>query len=589
MYDLLIKGGTIIDGTQAPRFFGDLAIKNGIVERIDGNIPADRARRVIDATGKIVAPGVIDSHTHYDAQLFWDPYASNTGWHGGTTVAIGNCGFGFAPCRRDKASQDRVMLLMEHTEQIAPAAMREGLDWDWESLPDWIAKLRRLNKGVNVAVHMPLNILMAYVMGMDAAKTRAPTPPEMQRMKDLLNEGMDAGAIGFAFTFQGFLTNHVDYDGSLMPTDAMQPDVAYRLAEVLRERGHGVVQINCDKVGGTDNKFIAKEIAKISGQRVLSNLLSVFEGAGDGHLARLAWLDECEREGLNVFSQGMQFRPWVEFAVTDTNMWDPVPFLRSFSVANREEKLRMARDPQFRADLNRDYDPARMVTCGGWLETYIVIDPQSSGRFARYKGQTIGAIAEQEGATGADIFLDLIAESDAKAQFRTTKMMVDDVDIVADIMAHKRVVAGTSDGGAHNKFWAGGYYATDEIKFFSRETNKLDLELLHAKFSLLPARALGLHQRGALIEGWAADAYIYDYDKIDYPPVFEKKFDLPGGEWRVDLPSIGIDWTIVNGEPTLKGMEPTGAYPGRIVSSAGAEADARLRDTDKSTLRQAAE
>ena len=589
MYDLLIKGGTIIDGTQSPRFVGDLAIKDGIVERIDGNIRSDRAKRVIDATGKIVAPGVIDSHTHYDAQMFWDPYASNTGWHGGTTVAIGNCGFGFAPCERDPAKQARVMKLMEHTEQIAADAMRAGLDWDWDDLPSWINRLRRVNKGVNVAVHMPLNILMAYVMGMDEAKTRAPTREEMGRMKILLNEGMEAGAIGFAFTFQGFLANHVDFDGSFMPTDCMQPEVAYELAEVLRDRGHGVIQVNCDKVGGTDNKYIAKELAKVSGQRVLFNLLSVFEGSDGAHVSRLEWLDEVEKEGLNIYSQGHQFRPWVEFTVNDTNMWDPVPFLRQFCVADKAEKLRMAADSTFRAELKRDYDPKMMVTCGGGLGTYMLINDNGSGRFAKYKGETLATIVEREQSNIVDVFLDLVLESEGAADFRTTKMLVDDVDIVGPIMEHKRVVAGTSDGGAHNKFWAGGYYPTDIIKFFSRETNKFDLELLHAKFSLLPARALGLHKRGALIEGWAADAYIYDYDKIDHPPVFEKKYDLPGGEWRVDLPSIGIDWTIVNGEPTLKGMEPTGAYPGRIVGSAGAEMDERLNRPVEARVLEAAE
>ena len=585
MYDLLIKGGTIIDGTQAPRFFGDLAIKNGIVERIDGDISASKAKRVIDATGKVVAPGVIDSHTHYDAQMFWDPYASNTGWHGGTTVSIGNCGFGFAPCQRDPVKQNRVMKLMEHTEQIAPDAMRAGLDWDWESLPDWINRLRGVNKGVNVAVHMPLNILMAYVMGMEDSKNRAPTAEEMGRMKLLLNEGMDAGAIGFAFTYQGFLANHVDFDGSFMPTDCMQPEIAYELAEVLRDRGHGVIQVNCDKVGGTDNKYVVRELAKASGQRVLFNLLSVFEGSENEHVSRLEWLDEIEREGLNVYSQGMQFRPWMEFAVNDTNTWDPVPFLRQFCVADEAEKLRMARDPAFRAELKRDYDPKMMVTCGGWLETYMLIDDCGGGRFAKYKGETLATVVERENGNIVDIFLDLVLDSSAKAQFRTTKMMVDDPDIVGTIMEHKRVVAGTSDGGAHSKFWAGGYYPTDIIKFFSRETDKFDLELLHAKFSRLPARALGLDRRGALVEGWAADAYIYDYQKIDHPPMFQKVYDLPGGEWRVDLPSIGIEWTIVNGEPTLKGMESTGAYPGRIVGSAGAEMDEMLRQpVDRSLM-----
>ena len=208
MYDLLVKGGTIIDGTSAPRFFGDIAIKDGVIERIASMIPETQAKQVIDATGKIVAPGVVDGHTHYDAQFFWDPYATNSGWHGVTTVAVGNCGFGFAPCKPDEESRNRIIKMMEHTEQIAVPAMRAGLPWNWESLPDFLQQLGKLNKGVNVAMYMPINPLMAYVMGLDEAKKRAPTEAEMQQMKDLLNESMDAGAIGFAFSWQGEETNH---------------------------------------------------------------------------------------------------------------------------------------------------------------------------------------------------------------------------------------------------------------------------------------------------------------------------------------------------------------------------------------------
>jgi N-acyl-D-aspartate/D-glutamate deacylase len=576
MYDLLIKGGTVIDGTQTARFFGDVAIKDGVIERIDRGIPSSRARRVIDAEGKIVAPGVIDTHTHYDAPLFWDPYASNTGWHGGTTVAIGNCGFGFAPCRPDGASQDRLMQMMEHTEQIAVPAMREAMDWDWESFPDWINRLRRLKKGVNVAAHVPLNCLMAYVMGMEEAKTRKPTPAEMGQMKRLLNEAMEAGAIGYAFTFQGQTTNHVDIDGSLLPTDAMDPSVAYELAEVLADRGHGCIQLNCDKIGLHDYRYVAEEVARISGQRVIYNTLAYLpgEGAVEGLQDRLRWLDRMERQGLNIYGQGTQFRHWTEFKVPESNAWDPIVFLRKFSVADRAGKLRMARDPEFRNALRRDYDPAAMVL-GGSFEGITLTDPAGANRFAADVGMSLGDIAARDGVHVADVLMDLVAESDGDAMFK--KQQTPEPDVVVDIMRHKRAIAGTSDGGAHNKFWAGGFYATDEIMWWSRETNLVDLELLHNRFSLLPARSLGLQKRGALLEGWAADLYIYDYEKIGYPPAFVRRTDLPGGEWKVDVPSIGIEWTIVNGEPTLQGMTPTGAYPGRLVGNSGDAIDEQLR------------
>jgi len=576
MYDLLIKEATIIDGTQTARFFGDIAIRDGIVERIDGHIPAARARQVIDAAGLIVAPGVVDSHTHYDAPLFWDPYASNTGWHGGTTVAIGNCGFGFAPCARDRIAQDRIMQMMEHTEQISPTAMRLAMDWDWESFPQWIDRLRRLDKAVNVAAHVPLNVLMAYVMTMEEAKRRTPTRAEMDRMKFLLDEAMEAGAIGFAFTFQGDRTNHVDFDGSLLPTDAMKPEVAFELAEVLRDRGHGCIQINCDKVGHVDNRFVAEEVARVSGQRVIYNTLAYFPTKdGEDHVSRLKWLDDMNRQGLNIYGQGTQFRHWVEFTALDTNMWDPVECLRAFSVAPNEEKVRLAADDTFRSALRDGYDPDAMGVAGGPFERYLLVDSAGAANYADGENLCLGEIAKRENVPVTDLFMDLIARSGGKALFRNDAEKVDP-EVMADLLRNSRAIAGTSDGGAHSKFWAGGYYATDQIKWFSRETGVLDLELLHNRFSLLPARALGLNRRGALLEGWAADLYIYDHERIDYPPAFEKKHDLPGNEWRVDLPSIGIEWTIVNGEPTLRGMAPTGVFPGRLVGNGGADIDAHL-------------
>jgi N-acyl-D-aspartate/D-glutamate deacylase len=234
----------------------------------------------------------------------------------------------------------------------------------------------------------------------------------------------------------------------------------------------------------------------------------------------------------------------------------------------------MARDPEFRAALLRDYDPAAMVV-GGTFDDYVLTDAGGAKRYAGDAGRSLGEIAARDGAHVADVFMDLVAESDGQAVFR--KSAKEDPDIVQLIMKHKRAIAGTSDGGAHSKFWAGGYYPTDEIKWWSRETGKVDLEVLHNRFSLLPARALGLHKRGALVEGWAADLYIYDHEKIDYPPNFVLRHNLPGGEWRVDVPSIGIDWTIVNGEPTLKGMDPTGAFPGRLVGNSGQAIDDLLR------------
>ena len=575
MYDLLVKGGTIIDGTSAPRFFGDIAIKDGVIERIASMIPETQAKQVIDATGKIVAPGVVDGHTHYDAQFFWDPYATNSGWHGVTTVAVGNCGFGFAPCKPDEESRNRIIKMMEHTEQIAVPAMRAGLPWNWESLPDFLQQLGKLNKGVNVAMYMPINPLMAYVMGLDEAKKRAPTEAEMQQMKDLLNESMDAGAIGFAFSWQGEETNHVDFDGSLMPSDAMDIEVAYSLADVLAERGHGSIQVNCTHTGYQDNSHIIEELARRSRGRILFNSISLGAQVPPEEMYKqLDWLDDMESKGLNVYAQSTIFRPWIQFTALTTNHFDPVKWMREFCVASPEKQLELCADEQFRDEIKGAYNPKDLVTAGGSFEFYKLVDPKSE-KYAQYSGHPLGDIAEAACCHVTEVFFEVIAESKGEAIFSLSSQN-DDAEIMAKLMNHKRAIAGTSDGGAHSKFWAGGYYPTDAIKWFTRETNAVDLEVVHHHLSQIPARALGLHKRGILVEGHAADMFIYDHDKIDYASQFEVRHDQPGDEWRVVITSKGIEWTIVNGEPTLHGMEPTGAYSGRVLSNGGAALDEKL-------------
>src|SRR5262249_19832316 len=239
-YDIQIKGGTIVDGTRVPRFRGDVWIKDGKVAQIGGQAPGF-AKQVIDADGLIVAPGFVDLHTHYDAQIRWDPYCTISGWHGVTSVVLGNCGFGFAPVKPD--FRERSMLTMTRTEAIPYASMEEGMPWEWETIPEYLDNLERIPKGVNVIQYMPTASLMTYVMGLDAAKTRARRPAERAEMKRLLHEGMDAGLCGFSIQRLGPNSVQADFDGSPMVTDTMADDDILALAEVLAERGEGFVQI----------------------------------------------------------------------------------------------------------------------------------------------------------------------------------------------------------------------------------------------------------------------------------------------------------------------------------------------------------
>ncbi|MDB5428926.1 MAG: hypothetical protein JWP35_42 [Caulobacter sp.] len=576
-FDVVVAGGTIVDGTQVPRFVADIGIKDGVIVQIGGNLSAD-ATEVIDATGKIVAPGVIDIHTHYDAQLHWDPYATNSGWHGTTTIGVGNCGFGFAPCRPEL--RDRYMQMMETTEQVPVGAMRVALGWDWETFPEWIEHLKRVPKGVNVASYVPLNPLLIYVMGLEAAKSRPATPAERQRMKDELHRAMDAGAIGFGFSYQGNHNTHIDCDGTPMPTDVMAREDIFALAEVLRERGEGAIQALVDTPGARFGE-VALEVARISGRPVVHNVTLVNEYLPTYHEEILDMLDRAEDEGLSVFTQTLTMRGWNEFKASDWDIWNISPIWREFTFAgDKAAKLAKAQDEDFRRRLRETYRPEDLAPVGGPLETYVLNQAHGCAPWDQYVGKSVGEITTALGREFAtDVFMDILVGTAMDADFVLPEAMSSDTGKVAEVLRHRRTIPGTSDGGAHVKFWSGGQYSTDLIMWMVRENGLMTLEELHHKLSYLPARVLGLHKRGALVEGHAADLYIYDYDKLGYVHGrYDIVNDLPDGDWRRVCKPQGIERVMVNGQTTfINGAECTGALPGRLVGGSGAEVDRKLQ------------
>jgi N-acyl-D-amino-acid deacylase len=576
-YDLLIRNGLIIDGTRVPRFIGDIGIRDGVIEKIGASLPVEGAGRVIDAAGHIVAPGVIDPHTHYDAQVHWDPYCTNSGWHGNTTVVVGNCGFGFMPCR--PADRDRYMLMMENTEQVPLQAMRKALPWTWESFPEWMAHMRALNKGVNLAAYMPLNSLMIYVMGYEAAKSRGATAAERLQMRDLLNEAMDAGAIGFGFSHLNEFNTHKDTDGSPMPTDAMRVEDAYYLAEVLRERDEGVIQCLCElPPGHVANRDTVEKLAEASGRPVLLNIITPVDAMPDYHRSLLTWLDEMEAKGLNIYGQAFVNRSWNQLTAIEYDQWATTsPAFGIFTAAGVPQKIALAGDPAFRQRAAGEYNPATWAGAGGPLESFKLVDPKGAAGFEAHAGRLLGEIAADRGTSVVEVFLDLVAGSQCLAELRTTLATSTDPVKSAEVLLHKRVLSGTSDGGAHIKFHSGGQYATDNIIWLSRQEGLISLEEMHYKQSYLPARVIGLDRRGALLEGYAADLFIYDLETLGYNrEQYETVHDLPEGDWRRVARAEGVEWVIVNGEPIFHRGQCTQATPGRMLSAGGRERDLAL-------------
>ena len=574
-YDLIVRNGTVVDGTGYARRVADVAVSGGVVQKI-GGLENARGAREIDASGLIVAPGVVDVHTHFDAQLHWDPYCTGSSWHGTTTVVMGNCGFGYAPCHVE--DRDRVMRMMVNSEQVPYASQKAGIHWDWVTFPEWMDHLRRVPKGLNMGMLLPLNPLLVYVMG-DGAGKRSATPAERQQMRNILNEAMDAGAAGFGFSHLGNGNGHVDHDGSPVPTDLMDPEEVYNLARVLRERGEGVIQSNV-QLRQEVRREISENVARISGRPVIHNVIQIFdepkgEYATPAAIAlanrwrdTIAWVDQMQDEGLNIFLQSVSFRGFIEIKIEDSTLFMNIPVLEEFQLApTREAKTALLGDPDFRQRARDAYRPELFMTIGGGPDRYILSSAKGSKKYAPHEGKRIGEIAALADSREIDILFDILLETDMDADFMLPDVSSFDAGKIVEMVRHPRVIAGTADGGAHVKMMAFNFWSTDMIKWLVRDEKRLTLEEIHNILSYRPARAFELKGRGAIMEGYAADLMIYDLAELGYRDRYVTVADLPGGEWRRTAPALGMKFVLVNGEVIMTDGQASGAFPGEVVTN----------------------
>ena len=567
-YDILIKGGTIVDGTRTPRYMSDIAIKGGKIAKIGGLVQSTAAR-VLDAQGCIVAPGFVDLHTHYDAQIQWDPYCTLSGWHGVTSVAIGNCGFGFAPSRVE--DRDRAMLSMTRNEAIPYAAMKAGMRWDWVTFPEFISSLERIPKGVNCLTYVPLTPLYAWVMGWDGAKTRRPTEAELREMVQLVHEGMDAGACGWSAQVLGTTSVQRDYDGTPMITDLMTEHEILTFATILAERDEGLIELAYEETGeegrplaeSTMNFF--EKVAATAKRPVLYQAVTPNAVHPEQHRARLRWLERCAQRGIRVFGQGATRRGGFELTFEDWNLFDETVAWREVTLGTPAERKAKMQDPEMRRRLRKEWDsgtrPTRVVQGSvGSLTVLETVKPE----LQHYAGQTVQEIADNEGKHVIDALLDLVIADDMGTEFRADTQGRDVAQYTAEVLDSLYTVPGVSDGGAHVKFLTGGIFPTELLMWLVRDEHVLSLEDAHYKLSYLPAFLGGFKDRGFLREGAPADIVVYDLDKLEITPS-EVAEDLPGGEWRRIQKAKGYNWIMVNGQVTFEDGEPTGALPGKFL------------------------
>ena len=558
-YDVVIKDGLIFDGTGAPRVRGDVAISGGRVAAM-GRIDASDARDVIDARGMHVAPGFVDLHTHYDAQLFWDPYCTMSGWHGITSVAIGNCGFGFAPVEPEL--REYAMRSMTRVEAIPYESMRLGMPWDWVTFPEFLDSLDATPKALNVLPYVPVGPMLVHVLGLEGAKAgRCPTDEEHRRLAAMLHASMDAGGCGWSaqrLPPTGPAAVQRDWDGTAMPTDVMHDETCRVLARVLAARNQGVQQVTLTTDDIRHDLAHLEEIASLSGRPVLHNVVQAFEDRPHVHRRAIEWLERCRERGIPVYGQGVTTDAGFTFTLEDWNLYDDSEAWMEATTGSVDERLHKLADPGRRQGL-KDKMPG-VATAP--LETVTVLSPRTS-ETERFREMSVRQVADATGKHPVDAMLDIAVADRLRTLFYASPPQGTS-DLLREIVQYPHMLFGVSDGGAHTKFLTAGRYPTETLSDQVRDNQWITYEEAHRRLSALPAQLAGFRDRGVLRVDGPADVVIYDPAGLSVGPN-EVVEDLPGGEWRRIQRASGYHAVFVNGVRTIADDVETNRYPGHLL------------------------
>jgi N-acyl-D-aspartate/D-glutamate deacylase len=557
VFDLLIRGGTLVDGTGAPSRTADVAVRDGRIAMI-GRVD-DRATRTLDADGLLVTPGFVDIHTHYDAQLHWDPTASPASWHGVTTVLTGNCGFTLAPSRPDDV--DWLLQMLSRVEGMSADALAAGVTFRGGGLGDFLAGLEG-RVGVNVGANVGHCAVRRYVMGDDASE-RPATDDEVARMRDLVRDAMRDGAMGFT---SSQLDLHVAHDGRGVPSNHAAPDELVALAEVLGEFGRGSIEfIPRSFLDGYDDgdRDLMLRMAHASRRPVHLNTLTAMPHAPDGWKRSLDFAEGAARDGLEVHPMFAANRQGVHFALGSTFLFDEMASFRdtlTLPSPAREERLR---DPTLRDQMRAELADARgrsFVFTWDALRVESVARPEHS----RYVDRSVRELADELGADPLDAFLDLSLADDLQMQFtRATPPSPERRAAVETMIRSDVTMAGSSDGGAHVLSFCGADFTTRLLTEWVPDV--LPLEAAVARLSRVPARAYGILDRGVLAEGAAADINVIDPDRLSAADAPRYVCDFPAGSGRFVVDAEGYIATIVNGVVLLEDGIWTGTTPGCVL------------------------
>ena len=558
MADLVIRGALLCDGSGREAAHGDLAVSGGRIAAV-GRV-AERGAREIDGAGLALAPGFIDVHTHYDCQLFWDPQASPSPWHGVTTVVMGNCGFTIAPCR--EADRETLMQLLLFVEGMPIETLRAGIGWAWEDFAGYLGALERRGVGPNVAAFIGHSAVRYRVMGR-AAVERAATAEESAEMAALVREGMAAGAIGWSTSLS---PTHFFGDGTPAPSRLADQAELLALARGLADLERGVIEIAPRTTIGPpadkaeEQRFFA-ELARASGKVVSWAPLLDNPFAPGSARKIIEESAELQAGGVQVVPQ-VGCRPLeVRFDFTEPAFYlEQNPFWRPIMAKSRDERRRLFAEAEFRAELGRQTGFVAALA-QGWDR--LVLRLAASEGVRRWQDRSVAEIAAAEGRAPLDAFCDLVLEDDLATQWGAV-LMNHDERAVAELIRHPAGLLALSDAGAHVDTLCDQGFTTYLLGHWVRELRALALEEAVRLVTSVPAERYGLHGRGRLAPGCAADLVLFDPARVAMRPT-EMVYDLPRGQRRLLQRAEGIVDVLVNGTPVVADGAPTDRRPGRVL------------------------
>ena len=558
-YDVVIKNGTVVDGTGRQPHRADVAIHGDRIAEV-GKV-TDSAKRTIDAEGRIVTPGFVDIHTHLDAQIFWDPIASSSCWHGITSVVMGNCGVTFAPCK----PKDREYLahLMESVEDIPAASIMAGMPWQWETYGEYLKALDNIPKGMNVGGMVGHCAVRYWAMGQESLDNKPANADQIARMHDIVAEAIAGGALGFS-TSRTIL--HRTPEGQPVPGTFADRDEIMGIARALGGLKRGLFEAAPGIDSGRPEDIKREvdwmtEVSLATGRPVTFGLAqsrphpTVFS-------SMLEQISASATRGAQIFAQSTTRGIGVLFGFVNRTPFDRAPSWRALRSLTLDEKVAKLRNPEYRATMIQEAlaDPPPIDF------SQIFVLPQGEARYDHRADESLTAHARRLGVSPAEAFITLSAERDGKALFNYP-FLNPTFDAVQTMLDHPRVVIGLGDSGAHVGQIMDSSLPTYFLKYWVKERQHFTLEQAIRKLTLDTAQLFGIHDRGVIRQGAYADLNVIDYDNLQLPPPTFVQ-DLPAGGSRYIQKSVGYEHTLVNGQMFMNGLEHTGAFAGQVLRSA---------------------